>query len=209
MKVRVVSLLLTLCLAATGFAQTPNPPTNTPQFTLNFNALNGPGGVGTDIAATYAASANVLLREDTLIFPGVSGNYFGAGAQYNVQQLCNLLVNTNLNCEKLNFYVTGSAGVARIPVGTEYDNHAAGMFGAGANYDPSGTGQFQLVADFHLARLPGMETGWTPMVALGPVFGFGSNAAAAPQNELKRQKRLARDRARMLKLQKAAHWPQQ
>jgi len=202
MKMKTLAVaLVTLLLAVAALGQA----TNSPSFSLNFNVLSGPGGVGTDIAGTYAVSANFLVRQDTLIFPGVAGNFFGAGLQYSLPQVCGLLANTNLNCEKFQPYVTGSAGVTRVPDDGVFVNHIGVMGGFGANYDPTGTGKFSVnLIDFHLARLPGMTSGLTPIVSLGVSLGWGTNGAAMAQNEVRRQKRLAKERKRMEKLQKAA-----
>ena len=200
----VLLACLSTWLAIPVAAQTPPSPTNVPSFQLSFNVLNGPAGtVGMDAGATYGLTANNLLRADTFIFPGTNGNYFGAGDQYAPQFVCSLLEKTNLTCDKLQVYGNFSAGIDRVNVaGTGY-NHAAGCGGAGANYDPSGTGKFSVnLVDFHLCRLPGLEQGWTAITAVGiNVLGLGSNSQSM---EVKRLRVLARERKKMLKLQKAA-----
>ena len=200
-----IALFVTLAIAAV--AQTPNPPTNTPQFTLNFNALNGPASsAGVDFGATYGVTANYWLRADNLIFPAANGEYFGVGVQGVIPKVCDLLANTNLNCEKFQPYWTASGGVARIVIGSNPAvDHGAGMGGFGTNYDPTGTGKFTLnLIDFHIARLTGMQTGLTYMLSSGISLGWGTNSAAMTQNAAKRAKRMAKERKRMQKLQEAA-----
>ncbi len=203
---KLLVVLSTLLVAVSALAQTPPPPTNSPQFTLNFNALNGPlGTTGADIGATYAVTANYLLRADNLIFPAVNGQYFGAGLQ-SALPTCSWLANTNLNCEKFQLYGTGSFGESRIAIGSNpATNHAAGMFGAGANYDPTGTGKFTMnIFDFHVARFPGMSNGLVYIASVGINLGWGTNSGAVSQNATRRAKRLRREQKRLQKLQDAA-----
>jgi hypothetical protein len=198
------TLLAITLLSLSAFAQTPAPPpTNSPQFTLNFNALNGPlGSTGVDIGATYAVTSNYLLRADNLIFPAVNGQYFGAGIQAALPT-CSWLANTNLNCEKFQLYGTGSAGESRITIGSNpATNRFAGMFGTGANYDPTGTGKFTVnLIDFHVAWLPGMASGPVYIASVGFNLGWGTNQAAVTQNAARR---LAREKKKLAKLQRAA-----
>lgn len=181
-------------------------PTNSPQFTLNFNALNGPAGsAGTDIGATYAVTSSYLLRADNLIFPAVNGQYYGGGLQYALPT-CGLLSATNLNCERFQMYATGSGGVSRITIGELPGvNHAAAMFGFGANYDPTGKGKFTMnLIDFHLARLPGLASGVTAIASVGFNLGWGTNQMAAVRMAKAHARMMQKEQKRMLKLQKAA-----
>src|ERR1700692_4581548 len=119
MKKLLAVILLASIGAIAQISPTPPPPTNSPQFTLNFNALNGPASsVGVDFGATYAVTANYWLRADNLIFPAVHGEYFGVGVQGVIPKVCDLLVATNINCEKFQPYWTASGGVDRIVIGS-------------------------------------------------------------------------------------------
>lgn len=197
---RVLPALLVCLLCATISAHA-QAPTNSPQFTLNFNVLNGPlGSVGTDIAGTYAVTANALLRSDNLIFPAVNGSYFGGGIQYALPT-CGLLAKTNLNCEKFQFYGTGSVGETRITVGSNPAlDHIGAMVGGGANYDPTGTGKFVLnLFDVHVARFPGMASGAIAIASVGFNLGWGTNQGNATAKRLKRLKK-EREKAKKLSL---------
>lgn len=209
MKSLLATLFVVLLIVSgAAFAQTPAPPpTNSPQFTLNFNALNGPGSsAGVDFGATYGVTANYWLRADNLIFPAVNGEYFGVGVEGVIPKVCDLLASTNLNCEKFQPYWTASGGVTRIVVGSAPAvDHGAGMGGFGANYDPTGTGKFTVnLIDFHIARLTGMQSGATFMLSTGISLGWGTNQAAVAANATRRVKRLEKERKRMKKLQEAA-----
>src|ERR1700687_535453 len=137
MKMLLTTVLVAI-LGMASVAQTPAPPTNSPQFTLNFNVLNGPlASAGVDFGATYGVTANYWLRADNLIFPAANGEYFGVGVQRTIPKVCDLLVNTNLNCEKFQPYFGASGGITRVTIGTAPSvQHGAGMFDVGTNYDP-------------------------------------------------------------------------
>jgi hypothetical protein len=207
MKSLIKIVIACLLVCACCFAQTQNPPTNSPQFTLNFNVLNGPlGGAGVDFGATYAVTANYWLRATNLIFPSANGEYFGVGVQRTIPGVCTWLANTNLNCEKFQPYFAGSGGVTRITVGSNPAvEHGAGIFSVGSNYDPTGTGKFTVgLFELSAAHLSGIQSGVTWMISSGLQLGWGTNQAAVAQNEAKREKRLEKERKKLQKLQKSA-----
>lgn len=173
---------LTLILAALfaplvlGQTAPPNPPTNAPTFTLSASVLSLPGGnqtsAATDIGGTFAVTPNLLLRSDNIIAPAVNTSAYFGGIEY-VLPTHKILSKTNLDESHFQFYVTGSAGQARITTGSSPEQtHFAALAGGGANYDPSGTGKFSVnLFEVRWAKLPGLSNS-TVVVSSGLKLGF-------------------------------------
>jgi hypothetical protein len=201
------ALMLAAALSYECLAQTPPPAANTPQFQFNVSVMKGPASsAGVDLGATYGVTANYWLESDNLLFPAVNGGYYGVGVQGTIPKVCELLASTNLNCMKFRPYFVASGGMTRVTVGSlPAVDHAAAMACVGSDYDPTGSGKFT-VGLFRIcpARLPGLQGGVTMLISSSINLGWGTNAQAAEQNELRRQKMLAKERRHAAKLQRAA-----
>ncbi|MCU1304926.1 MAG: hypothetical protein JWQ87_5210 [Candidatus Sulfotelmatobacter sp.] len=154
MRNTVAVVLVCLSMALCGFAQnatpaaTPNPSTTAPTFTLNASILSLPANsqtsAATDIGATFAVTDKLLLRSDNILAPSVNLSAYFGGIQYALPT-AKILTKTNLDPAHFQFYLTGSAGQARVTVGSDPTRtHFAALVGGGVNYDPAGTGKFSI-----------------------------------------------------------------
>jgi hypothetical protein len=176
-----IALALFCLFAAVAVAQTatpapsPNPSTNQPTFTLSAKILSLPAGTvtsaATDIGGTFAVTPNFLLRSDNILAPAVNlDGYFG-GIQYALPA-GKILTKTNFDPAHFQFYLTASAGQARVTVGPNLNTHFAALAGGGANYDPTGTGKFSInLFEARWAKIPGLSNS-TVVVSSGLNLGW-------------------------------------
>lgn len=173
-----VAVLLSLSVAAFGqtVATTPNPSTTAATFTLNASILSLPANsqtsAATDIGATFAVTDKLSLRSDNILAPAVNLSAYFGGIQYALPT-AKILTKTNLDPAHFQFYLTGSAGQARVTVGSDPTRtHFAALVGGGVNYDPAGTGKFSInLLEARWAKLPGLSNS-TVVVSSGLKIGF-------------------------------------
>lgn len=177
MKLRFTFAFVALVASFAGAQDKPaNPSTDMPSFTLSASVLSLPGGnqtsAATDIGATFAVTPRFLLRSDNILAPAVNMQSFFGGVEYRLNTH-KILGQTNLDETHFGFYVTASAGQARITVGTNPEQtHFAALAGGGVNYDPTGSGKFSInLAEVRWAKLPGLSNS-TVIVSSGLKLGF-------------------------------------
>src|SRR6202795_3576649 len=82
---RLTVVLAVILLSVVALAQSPPPPTNTAQFTVNLNFLGAaPYGQTSalSVAATNQLTTNSLLRLDVIDMTGVGYQGYFVGPQY-------------------------------------------------------------------------------------------------------------------------------
>jgi hypothetical protein len=193
-----VIAVLSLFIVVSALAQTN-------QNTVTFGI--GPTGVksfpGTDAFVDYAVTKNFQFRYDNYQVPGLSmsGNF--AGGWYTLP-LCNLLANTNLNCNVVNEYVRGSVGIWQVSVPTS-QNYVGGCGGGGVNYSPMDNGVMSVnLIDVQACKTPlGVEPVYSLQLNLGLGVN-GQNPDALTKARVRAQKRLAKLQAQAAKIDKKA-----
>ena len=195
--------LILFCLPA--FAQTPPPPTNTAQFTANFNFLGvAPYGQSQalSLAGTSQFTTNSLLRMDVITMPSIGYTGYFVGPQYNlcgVKAIENLLSPTSFNCGKFEPYVNGGAGIGRLQQNSDPTTHgAAFIFRTGVNLTMTNTVGFNLYevgcGDFG-PKIPGQShVGCFGQTGINFYLGSNQVATAAKRARANRSnvKRLAK-----------------
>lgn len=180
MKVAALVCLLFVPLMARAQATASPAPaaTTTTTFAMTASALALPGNhqtvSGSVSGIMFSPTSKFDFREDNLV-PAVPGQlaFFG-GFNYHLPPISTAIQNgTNLNGFNFDFYLTGSLGVTRI---TDSSNntasHYAGLAGVGVNYKLSKGGTWAMGFEARAARLPGMASGWTAVISLGPSIHF-------------------------------------
>jgi hypothetical protein len=205
MKKPLVVIAAVLILSLIGFAQSPPPPTNTAQFTVNLNFLGAaPYGQTSalSVAATNQLTTNSLLRLDVIDMTGVGYSGYFVGPQYNACAftfLEKLLASTSFNCGVFEPYLNGAAGYGRVQQnGGPVSHGIAFLFRTGANYSPTKTVGFNLYeigcGDFGAEVVGQTKVGCFAQTGLNFYLGSSASATAAKRARANRSnaKRLKR-----------------
>lgn len=163
-----------LCLASTAVhAQDYST------FSMTASALALPGNHQTVTGAvsgiTFSPTPNLDLREDN-ITPATPGSLaFLGGFSYHLPAISTKINNASPNLNGYNFdvYLTASLGETRITdAAGNTASHYAGLAGVGMRYKLSSGGAWSMGFEARAARLPGMASGWTAVISLGPQLRF-------------------------------------
>ena len=191
MKMKFLCIAVVLCSIAC-FAQTN-------QSAVTFGI--GPAGMksfaGTDAFANYAVTKNFQLRYDNYQVPALNTSGNLAGAWY-VLPTCNLLANTNLNCNIISAYARASAGIWRVSTSSTTQDSFGVCGGGGINYSPADNGVMSInLIDIQECKTP---QGVVPVYALQLNLALGVNS----QNPSAIKKAKAREERKLAKLQAQA-----
>jgi hypothetical protein len=203
---KTILFLLSMWLALPAVAQIVIAP----QYTYSISFLGS--GVYNQTSAvdnifTFQFTTNLKLEADLLTAPGGGVSDYEGGANYNlcgIKAVENALLNTTLNCGKIEPFVGGTVGLGRVQqAALPTQNGAAFMVKAGINM-PSASGTWAVAAvvgygDFGSA-IPGQSNKGI-FFNLPFTFGAGNNAAATQAKIARRRRSDAKKQAKLLKAQ--------
>jgi hypothetical protein len=172
-------LVLTLVFFGLSLLKAQDVPVISPTktFSLTAQAVALPGNkqtvAATIIGGTFQISEYFALRQENILAQaGNMTGYYG-GFQYALRSLSKKLNAVSLfDANHIQFYVTASAGVDRVPRGNVDVQHYSFLAGGGANYDPSGKGVFSVnLFELRYMKAPGYNNN-TAVLSTGVKFGF-------------------------------------
>jgi len=181
----------------------------TPQYTYGVSFLGS--GVYKQTSAVvnqfgYQFTTNTKLEADVLTAPGGGVSDYLGGATYDlcgVKAIENALLNTTLNCGKIQPFVGGTVGLGKVQQGSApSQNGAAFLIKAGINL-PSASGTWALAAVVGYGDFGSAVTGQSNkgiFFNLPVTLGGGTSAAATQAKIVRRQRSEAK---KLAKLQKA------
>lgn len=171
------TLALVFVLVSAAFAQ--NAPIPTLPFSFTANAVSLPGAgktfAGVDAGVQFFPTQKLAIAQHNIVSADGSLNYFGAGLDYSLPVI-SLGINNmepTLSGFRFLFSVGGSAGTARATIGSAPTvQHVGGELHGSFSYSLTSTGSWQLGFRAGAARFPGYQSGWTPLITIGPSFKF-------------------------------------
>lgn len=170
MKRTLLTVIAVLCSAVAALAQ--DTPFST--FSVTTAAISLPGGrstvAGTEAGAMLRVTQNTSIGTMNVISPGTLSYYSGRFEQH-IPFLSKKLNNISPTINGLQFDigVTGSAGVVRVPVGSDFKQHYGFTGGVFVNYYLNKTWSLGVEAQY--AKFPGYNNN-TATVAFSPAIHF-------------------------------------
>lgn len=170
MKKAICLIAVSFCLSITAFAQ--DTPFST--FSVTTAAISLPGGkstvAGTEAGAMLRVTQNTSIGTMNVISPGTLSYYSGRFEQH-IPFLSKKLngISPTINGLQFDIGVTGSAGIVRVPLGSDFKQHYGFTGGIFVNYYLNKTWSLGVEAQY--AKFPGYNNN-TATVAFSPAIHF-------------------------------------
>src|SRR5262245_12944995 len=148
MKKLFLGLTLLFCaLRMLAQDQVTIAPTRTFSLSASAVALRGKTTTvaATVLGGTFQITDKFSLRQDSIL--GQAGDFTGyyGGVEYNLPGLSKKLnAISQFDANHLQFYVTASVGIDRVPGNGVDVQHYSYLGGGGARYSPNGDGRFSV-----------------------------------------------------------------
>lgn len=178
MKRAVFAAVAMVCLLALGAsAQTATTTTEPAQpvtqtWSTQVSAVALPGGknsiAGTDAGITFTPSPNLDLFDRNLLSSDQTLQYYAGGVNYRFPAISVAANNAsqNVNFLRVQFFATGSVGVAKV----SSINHYGFTAGGGVNYQLTSGGAWTLGGKAEYAHFPGYPG--SAIVEMNAAFHF-------------------------------------